>query len=163
MRLSKFLMIICVFLIGTPAIAGEKIEISQEDKHNLTTTAQKLALCSGVYDMVSEIHKLIDNPALSFSTHETANGAEIAAAYLMASIGVIPDWKYALKYAENTRNSEKMRQAALFEAAGNSPEAINKAVGNLTESLEKCNVWSELQAELVQQAKLWMYANQPKS
>jgi len=155
------LIIICTCFVAASAIAAEKtFQLSPEDKDKLTATAQNLALCSGVYDMVSEIHKMTNSPALSLNTHEVANGAEIAAAFLLASTHIIPDWQNALKYAENARSSEKTRQTALLEVA-KATEEINNALGNLTEALEKCNRYNELRTELVQQAKLWIYA-QPK-
>jgi hypothetical protein len=161
--LSLFLMAICSGFFSASAAGDEKsTKLSQADKDRFTPIAQKLALCAGVYDMVSEIHKVTNSPALSVSTHETANGAETAAAYLMAITGIIPDGQYALTYVKNARNSEKTRQSALLEVAGNSPEKIDNAIGNLTESMKECNTLSDLQAEMVQQAKLWMYSNQPK-
>jgi hypothetical protein len=160
---SQILIIVCACLFSIAAIADEKrIELSQADKDKLATTARKLALCGGVYDMASEIYKATNSPALSSNTHEIANGAGIASAFLLASTGIIPDWQNALKYAENTRNSEKTRQAALLEIAGNSKDMVDKSIGDLTEATKECNILSDLQAELVQQAKLWMYANQPK-
>ena len=159
----NFLMLICVCLLSTTAIADEqRTVLSQGDRNKLITTAQKLARCGGVYDTASEIQKVINNPALNRDSHEIANGAEVAAAFLMASTGIIPDWHYAIKYAGSTRNSEKMRQTALFGAVGNYPEKINNLIGTLIESMNECGILSELQTELVQKARLWVYADQPK-
>ena len=148
------LIIICTCFVAASAIAAEKtFQLSPEDKDKLTATAQNLALCSGVYDMVSEIHKMTNSPALSLNTHEVANGAEIAAAFLLASTHIIPDWQNALKYAASGRSLEKARQEALFAAE---PRSFSEKISNNDDgglSIEKCALLSEIQTELVNKAK----------
>ena len=159
----RFLMLICTYIISVPAIASEqRIILSHADKDQSVITAQKLARCGGVYDTASEIQKVINNPAFGLNIHEMANGAEVAAAFLMASTDIIRDWRHAVEYAENTRNSEKARQAALFQAVENHPEQIKKLINNLVKSINECSALGEIQSELVQKAKSWAYAGQPK-
>jgi hypothetical protein len=156
-------MVISICFLSSSSIAAEKtIQLSPEDKEKLSGVAQNLTVCAGVYDMISETYKATNNPAQSLNTHEIANGAELAGAFLLSSTGIIPDWQNALKYAQNARNSEKTRQAALLEATKNSSEEMKNAFDNLIESLKQCSGYGEIQTELVQKARVWIYANLPK-
>ena len=108
--IAKFwMMIMGVCLLSAPAIADAKVVLSQDDKDQLEIIAQTLARCGGVYDRSSEFLKDTD-PAPSLSAQEIADGAEISAAFLLMSTGIIPDWQNALKYAASGRSLEKARR-----------------------------------------------------
>ena len=153
-------MIMGVCLLSAPAIADEKVVLSQDDKDQLEIIAQTLARCGGVYDWSSELRKDTDPaPAPSLSAHEIADGAEISAAFLLMSTGIIPDWQNALKYAASGRSLEKARQEALFAAE---PRSFSEKISNNDDgglSIEKCALLSEIQTELVNKAKIWTSAD----
>lgn len=155
LRLFSIFMIIVLFPISV--IADEKNNLSMEDREKIQTVSLELAQCSGVYSAVAEIHEMTDAPALAQQTRETANGAEIASAWLISSMGVIKDWQNALKYAEGTASSEKLRWKAMFEK----PTDPNEIISQLTDEMKKCNLLGDFQAELVQEARLWAYSHQP--
>lgn len=78
----------------------------------------------------------------------------MASAYLMFTTGIIPDWKNAMKYAENTASSEKLNRMAAFEKDTNP----DKAMGELTEAMKECNKLGKLQEKLVQEARVAVYS-----
>ncbi|HEY8189094.1 MAG TPA: hypothetical protein VIF12_00300 [Micavibrio sp.] len=138
------------FSLAAHADSGELFQA----KENAQESALNFARCSGVYAAVSEVHAATNSPALAKTTKETSNGAWLASAYIMFSTGIIPDWKKAMTYAENTASSEKLSYMASFEKDADP----NKAVGELTDAMKECNKFGELQEKLVQEARIRLYS-----
>lgn len=128
MKLRKFITVLItgIVLVFSFASHADDLPSLSEMKATVQEDALKFARCSGIYAAVSEIHAATDAPALANSTKEQSNGAWVASAYLLFSMGVIPDWKKATTYAENTASSTKLSYMASFEK----PDA-NKAISEL--------------------------------
>jgi hypothetical protein len=155
----KHFLLFCtlVFAFALSANAQDKnTSLSPEDIQRLQKFSSEFAICSGVYEMVSEIHGATDAPNLSRSVQETANGAFMAAHWLVFSTGLIQDGQKAKEYVENLKNSSKLSWAAEFEKSD-----INNAMSKLTEKMKYCNKFQNAQEELVQQARLWLYSQNP--
>lgn len=159
MKLRIFMTVLITggVLIFSFAGHAEKPNLSKANRENVQEIGLKFASCSGIYAAVSEIHAATNSTVLAKSTEEVSNGAWLASAYLLFSTGVIPDWKKAMTYAENTASSTKLSYMASFEK----PDA-NKAMTELTDAMKECNLLGKLQEELVQEARLKAYAQNPQ-
>lgn len=154
MKQRRFIMIIFAAIIFAPVTNYAETASLSQAKDTVKETGLKFAKCSGVYAAVSDVHAATDAPTLAKTTKETSNGAWLASAYLLFSTGIIPDWKNAMTYAENTASSEKLSYMASFEKYTDP----NKALDELTNALQDCNKLGELQEKLVQEARLEAYS-----
>lgn len=136
---------------------AEDLPSTSEMKATVQEDALNFARCSGIYAAVSEIHAATDAPALAKNTKEQSNGALIASAYILSSTGIIPDWKNANTYAENTASSTKLSYLASFEK-----QDANKAISELTDAMKECNKRLELQEKLIQEVRLKVYSQNPQ-
>lgn len=148
-----FIMIAVTGFILSPLSCHADAPDLTEAKETAQQMGLKLAQCSGVYAAVSEVHAATNSPTLAKNTKEKSNGAWAASAYLMFSTGIIPDWKKAMMYAENTASSTKLNYIASFEK----PDA-NEAIDELTDAMKECNKSLELQEKLVQEVRLKVYS-----
>lgn len=155
MKLRIFIIMVIVgIILAFPFESHAGTLTLSEAKEKLQETGLKLARCSGIYSAVSDVHAATEAPNLAKTTKETSNGALIASAYLLFSSGIIPDWKNAMTYAENTASSENLSYMASFEKYTDP----NKALDELTDALKDCNKLGELQEKLVQEARLSVYS-----
>lgn len=128
-----------------------------EAKETVQELGLKFARCSGIYAAASEVHTATNAPMLAKDSKEKSNGAWAASAWLIFSTGIIPDWKKATAYAENTAASTKLNYTASFEKSD-----VNKAVSELTDAIKECNKSLELQEKLVQEVRLKVYSQKPQ-
>lgn len=133
-------------------ISSISIATANDDKDNIVF---KLAQCSGVYEIASELFTVTGTPDLAKSTKESSNGAVIASAWLVSRSGIIKDWQKALQYSNETAQTEKNRWAGMLEVNKHTPDQI---ILELTDEMDDCNTLSDIQAEAVQQARLWAYS-----
>lgn len=124
-----------------------------EAKETVQEMGLKFARCSGVYAAVSEVHTATNAPTLAKDTKEKSNGAWAASSYLLFSAGIIPDWKKAMAYAENTASSTRLSYIASFEKTD-----ANQAMDELTDAMKECNKSLKLQEKLVQEVRLKFYS-----
>lgn len=155
LKIFIFILVFFQTSISFHANAQEQKNVmSQKDKDNAQVIARELAMCSGTYSAFSDFANERGLTDTAFHTDEVANGAVVASAYLASAMGVIPNFQNAMSYAESTAKGEKARWEALREVTAN-----EGFITNMSQSLTRCNKLGEFQAELVQEARLFLYSS----
>lgn len=134
----------CACVAGAAAHANDGPEKS--DKEWITETVNLLSDCSGLFEFMSEIFTQSDQPATAEQMHNTANGARMAAAYLLSveratSGGDPTPIRDFYHYPEGRGEANKARLRALLE------QQNAKAI---TEEQNRCIAALPMQDELVQ-------------
>ena len=128
-----YLIPLLCWLVPALTSASEQPAISAEDKEMLYETAEGFADCAGAYEAMSMTMKARGHENVAISVHEFANGAQIAGAWLLYSMGAIKDWQEALTFIKERAGSETTRWAGLFEVS-TTDQYLAETVNTLIES-----------------------------
>jgi hypothetical protein len=131
------------------AAAEAPIAIDDAEKQFITNSANLLGDCSGFYEFMSDVYKHDNKPATGLQMHEMANGAMMAAAYLLYlehnATGQKPKMlKEFLHYPQGRADTNKTRLLALLE---------QEDMASITAEQKRCLATASMQKEIVQQMR----------
>lgn len=146
MRLTAVCITLC---LASNSHAAEQEELTESHKVFITEAVNLLGDCSGFFEFISDSFKATSQPATAQQMHEMANGAMMAAAYLL-SVEYAAKHDKAKKigdfvhYPQGRADTNKTRLLALLEQ--NDQQALEQ-------EQKRCIDAVSLQKDLVQKMR----------
>ena len=131
--------------------------VKAADNNEVYGMAKSLTDCSGGFMAYSEVARVLDRPNAATQLGDTARGWYMAAAWLLFSMGVIPDWKNAIVYTEERAKGENKRWLALIEADAGNDAPRTETLDEIRENLKHCQILADYQEQLITDMRAAFY------